>query len=102
MTYRMRTPLHAILSSNIQSATLPDAEPHAPLQSLLRRFASQADLWTAAVDTLAQIDALMSLASAAQFGTDGQALCRPVFLEPTAGQRQVSPACMLAEATVSH
>ena len=99
--YRMRTPLHAILSSHIQSATLPDAELHAPLQGLLRRFASQAELWTAAVDTLAQIDALMSLASAAQFGTGGP-LCRPVFLEPTAGQRQVSPACMLAEATVPH
>ena len=103
MTYRMRTCLHATLPSSNQAAALPDAEPHAaPLQSLLRRFASQADLWTAAVDTLAQIDALMSLASAAQFGTDGGPLCRPVFVEPTAGQRQVSPACMLAEASVSH
>ena len=51
------------------------------------------------METLAQIDALMSLASAAQFGTDGGPLCRPVFVEPMGAQRQVSPACMLAAAT---
>ena len=55
---------------------------HAALQGLLARFASQAGLWQRAVKTMAELDALMSLAYAAQFGGDGAPMCRPTFVEP--------------------
>lgn len=52
------------------------------LQGLLARFASQAGLWQRAVKSMAELDALMSLAFAAQFGGDGAPMCRPTFVEP--------------------
>ena len=52
------------------------------LQGLLAQFASQAGLWQRAVKTMAELDALMSLAYAAQFGVDGGPMCRPTFVEP--------------------
>ena len=51
-------------------------------QGLLARFASQAGLWQRAIKTMAELDALMALAYAAQFGGDGAPMCRPTFVEP--------------------
>lgn len=51
-------------------------------QGLLARFASQAGLWQRAVKAMAELDALMALAYAAQFGADGAPMCRPTFVEP--------------------
>eukprot|EP00887_Chlorella_sp_A99_P007330 scaffold2.g7330.t1 len=45
------------------------------LQDLMRRFAESKDAWAAAVDCMAQLDALMSLAAAA-LGASGP-VCRP-------------------------
>ncbi|KAL0028206.1 hypothetical protein WJX79_001719 [Trebouxia sp. C0005] len=54
------------------------------LQGLLARFASQAGLWQKAVKAMSELDALMALAYAAQFGGDGAPMCRPTFLDPHA------------------
>ncbi|KAL3143314.1 hypothetical protein ABBQ38_002153 [Trebouxia sp. C0009 RCD-2024] len=56
---------------------------HAAWQGLLARFASQAGLWQRAVKAMAELDALMALAYAAQFGADGAPMCRPTFVEPS-------------------
>lgn len=54
------------------------------LQGLLAQFASHAALWQAAVKAMAELDALMALAYAAQFGGEGAPMCRPTFIEPEA------------------
>jgi hypothetical protein len=60
-------------------------------QGLLRKFSVQKDIWTGAVDALAQVDALMSLAAAAELGGTHGAMCRPTFLPPDeASGRQVN------------
>jgi hypothetical protein len=51
-------------------------------QGLLARFASQAGLWQKAVKGMSELDALMALGYAAQFGGDGAPMCRPTFLDP--------------------
>ncbi len=53
-------------------------------QGLLARFASQAGLWQKAVKAMSELDALMALGYAAQFGGDGAPMCRPTFLDPQA------------------
>lgn len=52
------------------------------VQGLLARFASQAGLWQRAVKGMAELDALMALGYAAQFGGEGAPMCRPTFVEP--------------------
>lgn len=52
------------------------------LQGLLARFASQAGLWQKAVKRMAELDALMALGYAAQFGGEGAPMCRPTFVDP--------------------
>ena len=52
------------------------------VQGLLARFASQAGLWQRAVKGMAELDALMALGYAAQFGGDGAPMCRPTFVKP--------------------
>lgn len=52
------------------------------MQGLLARFASQAGLWQRAVKGMAELDALMALGYAAQFGGEGAPMCRPTFIEP--------------------
>ncbi len=54
------------------------------MQGLLARFASQAGLWQKAVKAMSELDALMALGYAAQFGGDGAPMCRPTFLDPQA------------------
>ena len=56
------------------------------MQGLLARFASQAGLWQRAVKGMAELDALMALGFAAQFGGDGAPMCRPTFIEPQASE----------------
>lgn len=52
---------------------LPCSAP--PCQGMMRRFAGRKALWDAAVDCMAQLDALMSLAVAAACGSG--TMCRP-------------------------
>lgn len=74
------------------------------LQRLLAQFAQHAALWQAATKAMAELDALMALAYAAQFGGEGAPMCRPTFVQPTAtatGAKHVSKSschetCMLA------
>lgn len=58
-------------------------------QGLLRKFSAQKDIWTGAVDALAQVDALMSLAAAAELGGTHGDMCRPNFLPPDGPNGQV-------------
>ena len=60
------------------------------MQGLLVQFARHAGLWQAAVKAMAELDALMSLAYAAQFAGDGAPMCRPNFVEPDAASPSAS------------
>lgn len=46
----------------------------------MKQFAEKHALWMGAVEAMAQLDALLSLACAAAFGADGEPMCRPTFL----------------------
>ena len=60
------------------------------MQGLLAQFARHARLWQAAVKAMAELDALMALAYAAEFAGDGAPMCRPTFVEPHAGNQSNS------------
>ena len=56
----------------------------------MQRFTASHALWQRAVSAMAQLDALMSLASAAAFAD--VPMCRPTFLPAPAPDSGVSPA----------
>ena len=55
---------------------------------MVRRFAAAHDVWEAALEAAAELDALMSLAAVADAGTDTGPMCRP-RLVPAQGDSQV-------------
>ena len=55
----------------------------------MRQFAESHAVWEAAVDAVAELDALMSLASVADIFSIAGPMCRPKFVEAP-GDRQVS------------
>ncbi len=80
-------PVHVSLATNpfFQTLTLVGCVlMFVSTQGLLARFANQAGLWQKAVKAMSELDALMALGYAAQFGGDGAPMCRPTFLDPQA------------------
>lgn len=57
-------------------------------QGVVRRFAREHAVWEAAVEAIAELDALMSLAAVAEVSTSQGPMCRPKLLEPC-GEQQV-------------
>ena len=55
----------------------------------MRQFAKSHGVWEAAVDAVAELDALMSLAAVADIFSIYGPMCRPKLVEPC-GDRQVS------------
>ncbi len=64
----------ALLHRPFRCPIAPRPPPRRP-QGLLARFAARKDAWTAAVDSVAQLDALISLAVTAACA--GGPMCRP-------------------------
>lgn len=62
------------------------------MQGVVRRFAREHAVWEAAVEAMAELDALMSLAAVADVGSSQGPMCRP-RLVPADGDRQVTPLC---------
>ncbi len=61
-------------------------------QGVVRRFAREHAVWEAAVEAMAELDALMSLAAVADVGSAQGPMCRP-RLVPADCDRQVAPLC---------
>ena len=51
---------------------------------------------------MAELDALMSLAYAAQFGGDGAPMCRPTFVEPQSSGLDGSSGHVSSSAVYAH
>lgn len=56
---------------------------------MVARFAEQQALWNGAVAAMAELDALMALAAAAEQAAAWGPVCRPTFVQPSAGGGQV-------------
>jgi len=73
------------LSSNLARATEDKEFAQTKiLQSVMRKFSEHKDLWTAAVEAIADLDALMSLAKSA--ACSAGPMCRPEFILWKEGQ----------------
>ena len=74
------------LSSNLSRATEEKEFAQTKiLQSAMRKFSEHKDLWVAAVEAIADLDALMSLAKSA--ACSAGPMCRPEFLSWNEGQQ---------------
>ena len=78
----MSPALRALVKQHADALEMRETALSGILQGLLARFASQAGLWQGAVRAMAELDALMALGYAAQFGGEGAPMCRPTFVEP--------------------
>ena len=65
------------------------------LQGVVRRFAREHAAWEEAVQAVAELDALMSLAAVADVGSSQGPMCRPKLVTPQDDQ-QVSATAQLA------
>jgi len=63
------------------------------VQGVVHQFAKSHAVWEAAVDAVAELDALMSLAAVADVGSAHGPMCRPTLVEAR-GDQQVT-ACMI-------
>lgn len=57
------------------------------LQGMVRRFAREHAAWEAAVQAVAELDALMSLAAVADVGSSQGPMCRPKLVTPQGDQQ---------------
>ncbi len=60
-------------------------------QGVVRQFAKSHTVWEAAVDAVAELDALMSLAAVADFGSIYGPMCRPRLIEASSSQQVGRP-----------
>lgn len=58
-------------------------------QGLVKRFAADQAVWTGAVVAMSELDALMSLAAAADSASAWGPVCRPVLVPATGNSPQV-------------
>lgn len=63
---------------------------NSPLQGFTFQFAEQQAVWDAAVSAMGELDALMSLALAANQAAAGGPICRPLILSDMDIHQQVS------------
>ena len=59
------------------------------MQGMVNRFAQEQQAWNGVITAMAELDALMSLAAAAEQASAYGAVCRPNFLPPTPDDSQV-------------
>lgn len=57
------------------------------MQGVVRQFARSHSVWEAAVDVVAELDALMSLAAVADVGSAHGPMCRPKLIEGHGNQQ---------------
>ena len=57
------------------------------MQGVVRQFARSHSVWEAAVDVVAELDALMSLAAVADVGSVHGPMCRPKLVEGHGSQQ---------------
>ena len=70
----------------------------------MRQFAKSHTVWEAAVDAVAELDALMSLAAVADVGSAYGPMCRPRLIEARSDQqvRKTSMSNSLASVSKGH
>ena len=59
------------------------------MQGMVNRFAQEQQAWNGVITAMAELDALMSLAAAAEQASAYGPVCRPNFLPPTPDDSQV-------------